>query len=314
MNTNTKNLEDSNYLLGAWGDREQKFPGWHGFSKDAVDGKQTALFFSPGTDPSALLRALASSGLKNVTTRVVHTPPFKKISTSTMVSGVSTLRPGSGVFSASSNCGQGPTGTIGAFLRPVTTKTTDPRWLLSSHHILVGATCPSGIQIRRDTGEVISTTVKSVPLQEHDNKVEAAVAQLKDSLDLTPVYPGLSITSVEPAEPVEGSTVSKLGMATGITQGEVLHSSSRFDVDLEGDGGVTEFIDQIVIRSVEGTPFLATGDSGSLVVSNGQPLGLLFAMSEGDNEEGSPFGLASPFGNVLKEVNKVVAGALQLML
>src|ERR1700746_2936733 len=155
MNTKTQNSRDNNHLLDPWKVREQKFPGWHGFSKVAGDKNYIALFFTPGTDPSDVLRTVSAH--HDVPVRVVHTPIFKKISTGPLVSGISTLRPGSGVFSSSSNCGQGPTGTIGAFLRPTTTKANDPRWLLSSHHILAGTVCQSGIEIHRDTGEVISS-------------------------------------------------------------------------------------------------------------------------------------------------------------
>jgi len=73
--------------------------------------------------------------------------------------------------------------------------------------------------------------------------------------------------------------VHKVGRTTAYTVGWVLNVDT--DITLDYDTGSYTFFNQIVVASMDDTPFCDTGDSGSLVLerSSGKAIGLLCAAS-----------------------------------
>jgi len=81
--------------------------------------------------------------------------------------------------------------------------------------------------------------------------------------------------------------------------------------------GVDRFLfqDLIVIQSLDGTfpPFGKKGDSGSLVVSEGKPVGLFFAVTEEDDSNLNSC-LAIPWDNIISAVNGLFPFRVEMML
>ena len=103
-------------------------------------------------------------------------------------------------------------------------------------------------------------------------------------------YGAPSSTSVEAAL---GAPVQKFGRTTGLTEGRVVVVNA--DVEVGYGSGVARFEDQIWVEGRK--PFLKSGDSGSLLVSDdvtASPVGLLFA----GNSSGK-FAVASPIQPIL---------------
>ena len=70
------------------------------------------------------------------------------------------------------------------------------------------------------------------------------------------------------------------------------------DITIEYDSGSFTFVDQIIIASLDGTPFCSDGDSGSLIVDRqtGSATGLLCAASD-------THGIANHITHVLAALN-----------
>ena len=95
------------------------------------------------------------------------------------------------------------------------------------------------------------------------------------------------------------ASVVKHGRTSGLTFGSVVDTS--FDGDVQYDGTVAYFEDQIVLAADAG-PFSEPGDSGSLVLdtTGPHPVGLLFA---GDDSQT----IANPIQFVLNRFGATVA-------
>lgn len=110
------------------------------------------------------------------------------------------------------------------------------------------------------------------------NRVDAALCKLDDDigyvLNYLNYYDG--VKGVNELAGV-GTLVKKLGRTTGFTNGIV--TQTNVVVDVQYDGGIVRFEDQISIEHVElGKSFSAGGDSGSIIVDeNDNAVGLLFA-------------------------------------
>lgn len=227
---------------------------------------------------------------------------------------LSPLEPGKVVFA--SGCPDACPGTIGAFLTGGNPSST---WLLSNCHILVQ--CDSQKGVKGENGFFIGSDVRPVPLTDQGNVVDAAVVKVQDTLRIRPELKGMERITDPGAGAFpdlgEETPVQKLGHATGMTSGELILRGRRIKV---GDCKCVEreFVDQLVIISAQnGEPFAAGGDSGSLVVAGGQPIGLLFAMtfkepSETNEEPLTEFFLANRWDLVIQELSNVV-GPLKLV-
>lgn len=128
------------------------------------------------------------------------------------------------------------------------------------------------------------------------NSVDAAIARaLKPSYLSTEFLPKIgNLKSGLPADPVERMKVCKVGRTTGYTEGVITDIAA--DVAVNYEIGTLVFTDQIIIRR-SGSPFSASGDSGSLIVDRNSrcPVGLLFGGS-------AAYSLANPLKEVLSRL------------
>ena len=110
------------------------------------------------------------------------------------------------------------------------------------------------------------------------NRVDAALCKLDDDIEVNLNYLDYygGVTGINELAGV-GTLVKKLGRTTGFTNGII--TQTNVVVDVQYDGGIVRFEDQISIEHVElGKSFSAGGDSGSIIVDeNDNAIGLLFA-------------------------------------
>lgn len=293
------------------------FGSWQGYGwrKEADN-----LVVSPFVDSAEILSSIEAriSALlpKSVKVEGLVMPPFQEIGSGTPKELPDAFQPGNVVIGS---CPSAHNGTIGGFL---TAQRDDSTWLLSNRHVLAG--CPSG-QLSGAHFTVLGSEVYSVPLQAKDNVVDAAVVKIEDPSRVNPRFEKLGRVA-QPnlhtmARLQEGTTVRKLGNFTGVTSGKlVLHCPK---VKVEDDAGVArEFVHQLAIVSDgHDGPFADGGDSGSLVVSGEDPIGLLFASNitnaieipEGQSLK-PPFYLANRWDIVIQKLQKVIRSPLKLML
>jgi hypothetical protein len=114
------------------------------------------------------------------------------------------------------------------------------------------------------------------------NDIDAAIA-LVGGANQTLVSPeiiDIGTPSSTPCPASLGQTVRKSGRTTEHTVGVVEDISGDFWVDYGNESAWFE--DQIVVRSIDTNPFVAPGDSGSLIVDKQmlEPVALLFAGSD----------------------------------
>lgn len=170
--------------------------------------------------------------------------------------------------------------------------------------------------------------MRSVPLRDKNNVVDAAVVKIENPSKVNPSFADLGLGRVaQPNRQVlaslrQGMTVRKFGNSTGLTSGNlVLHCPI---VKVGDDAGtVREFVHQFAIVSDGDNGLFADGgDSGSLIISGEYPIGLLFAMSlksgiEIPQEQSlkPPFYLANRWDNVIQQLSdaKIVGSPLKLM-
>ena len=131
------------------------------------------------------------------------------------------------------------------------------------------------------------------------NRVDAALGALTDPAIAAPGALTLGPFADPPVPGAVGQRVRKHGRTTAHTRGTVVDASFDGFVDY-GPAGVAWFEDQIVVEG-EGTAFAAAGDSGALVVDEGNHLlALLFA---GDDRRT----LSNPIASVLSALGMTVA-------
>ncbi|PYZ98231.1 hypothetical protein CR205_06450 [Alteribacter lacisalsi] len=115
----------------------------------------------------------------------------------------------------------------------------------------------------------------NVPLEEHDNLVDAAIAEGSlQELDREVYWSGYIKGSLQKDEVDTGLRIRKTGRTSGYTSGEVTGIEATIDVNFGGNR-TARFRDQIVT-----TPLSEGGDSGSVVTDHeNRAVGLLFAGS-----------------------------------
>src|SRR5262249_54977581 len=98
-----------------------------------------------------------------------------------------------------------------------------------------------------------------------------------------------------------GLNVQKYGRSTSLTTGAVTIVNAIVLVSYTS--GTARFVNQVIVETAK--PFLKSGDSGSLVVTNPgkSPVGLLFA---GDNS--GKLAIANPISDVLSTFSVTVDG------
>jgi hypothetical protein len=127
------------------------------------------------------------------------------------------------------------------------------------------------------------------------NRVDAALCKLDEDMGYVTSYLGFfEVKGVNELAGV-GTLVKKLGRTTGFTNGII--TQTNVVVDVQYDGGIVRFEDQISIEHVElGKSFSAGGDSGSIIVDeNDNAIGLLFAGNDVTT-------FANPIDNVMSDM------------
>lgn len=114
-----------------------------------------------------------------------------------------------------------------------------------------------------------------VPLEQHNNLVDCAIAEVEFNEVERQVYWLDTIVGWRPRMFVlPGSIIMKTGRTTGFTTGRIISVNATIDVGY-GGGRVARFRDQIITTGIS-----AGGDSGSLICSTDKvAVGLLFAGS-----------------------------------
>jgi hypothetical protein len=178
-------------------------------------------------------------------------------------------------------------GTLGSLLFSGTKK-----YILSNNHV-IGAMghATNGAAIIQpglvDNGCLPTRSVgRFVVAAAITDNVDAAIAELLPStMDPTGTILGIGLPSGEGVDPVSEMPVQKSGRSTGVTHGTIFSYPTNVNVDYSGLCRFPErkritFKNQVVIATDPGSPFAATGDSGSLLMTEDkQPVGLLFAGS-----------------------------------
>jgi hypothetical protein len=165
-------------------------------------------------------------------------------------------------------------------------------YVLSNNHVLAASNAaPIGSAILQpgpfdggvDPQDRIATLTRFIPIQmapqvpldQHNNVVDAAIGQVEFADATREVYfNGAPRAWRRKANVAVGDKIRKTGRTTNVTLGRIISVDATVDVNY-GTAGVARFHDQIVTTNIS-----AGGDSGSLVTSfDNVALGLLFAGS-----------------------------------
>lgn len=201
-------------------------------------------------------------------------------------------------------------GTLGAFVRTAEGAIA----ILSNNHVLAdenraeigdAVIQPADLDDGAEPDDVVAHLSEYVPIASSAiNRVDAAVASLIDGVDVDSAG-GLGLLGDGIVAPQDADGVEKLGRTTGRTTGRVSAFNVR-SVIVEYDISPTvRFDGQIEIQTEDGSEFSLGGDSGSLIVSEGDrvPVGLLFAGSDQGGADGGSVTYANPLDEVLAELN-----------
>lgn len=201
-------------------------------------------------------------------------------------------------------------GTLGAFV----TTADGALAILSNNHVLAdenradigdAVIQPADVDGGSAPGDTVAQLAEYVPLAPSAiNRVDAAIATLADGVQADPV--GL-LGALGPGvlAPQDAGRVEKLGRTTGRTAGLVSAFNVRSVVVEYDISPNVRFDGQIEIVTEDGSEFSRGGDSGSLIVSDGDrvPIGLLFAGSDQGGPDGGPVTYANPIEEVLAALN-----------
>ncbi len=209
------------------------------------------------------------------------------------------------------NAGECSAGTIGARV-----KDGAGVYALSNNHVYaLENNAKAGSEVlqpgRYDTGcsyspaNAIGQLSKFVPIvfsKAASNVVDAAIASVKAGAlgNSTPAN-GYGTPSATAQAASLGQPVQKYGRTTSLTTGAVVAINA--EVDVAYTTGTAHFVDQVVVEGKK--PFLKSGDSGSLLVTQtgANPIGLLFA-SGGSGK----YAFANPIGAVLTQLGVTIDG------
>lgn len=122
-----------------------------------------------------------------------------------------------------------------------------------------------------EIGEGVS--VLYIPIDPNgENLVELAIIKSKGKVDLREEIPK---EPKKPIEPKKGMKVKKIGVASGLTFGEIININATVYVKYPDIERKVKFVDQI-----KTTKMAEEGDSGSFLYTlNNEPIGLLFSIS-----------------------------------
>jgi hypothetical protein len=203
----------------------------------------------------------------------------------------STTGPGSGI-SYMFNGAQGPYGTVAAVLEDG----RGNRYALSGNHVLARNGAPlqrPGFQVI-DIGmpgpvippaEPVGSAVTFAGLV-NGSAVDCAMVKADARTQLRQRFPAqLGTVTDAIADPLFHQPVRKFGYVSGFTEGAILDQFANIQIDFGVGLGVIHFEDAaLIVSSVTGGTFATQGDSGSLVVQQGntnesgqtwEPMGLV---------------------------------------
>jgi len=266
--------------------QQRRFPHWHGFATIGETlGSTLVLLVKKNIpeDEAARLQAAFSQISDALVTEIMKTKEFR------MAGGSDPLRPGDFINAFNLRCTddkhQPCPGTVGAFFKK--SGADKPIWLLTCLHVLHAMlndedTCGGQVQV-----DVNGVTISKGPLFFDPHSLDPAAKSIdmgmtEVTMPVSAFYNGLTLQSTTPFRPPAGDLVQKLGAVSGVTCGKIVNYSNTA-VEVLACKGVRTFLyeDVIFIQSLDGKPpFAQRGDSGSLVVSTGKPVGLLFAVPE----------------------------------
>lgn len=189
-------------------------------------------------------------------------------------------------------------------------------YALSNNHVYaLENLAPIGSQVlqpgRYDTScavepaDVIGTLANFVPIvfsTSANNTVDAATAlSSTDHLGNATPTGGYGTPKSATTSPVLGAAVQKYGRTTKLTKGTITGINATVNVGY-GAAGTARFVDQIIVSA--GKPFIKSGDSGSLLVTDPgrNPVGLLFAGTS------SGTAIANPINAVLSSFSVTIDG------
>lgn len=145
-------------------------------------------------------------------------------------------------------------------------------YLASNRHVIGadgGATQPAPMH----NGEVVGEVIGAAPLTDGAT-TDLAWARINADVGTVSRVVGVSGPHGTVVTPPVGAVLTKSGVTTGVTSGSVLQVEAAVKVNY-GSGLTYTLVDQIVT-----TDMSAPGDSGSPVLLDGQPVGMLFAGSD----------------------------------
>ncbi len=201
-------------------------------------------------------------------------------------------------------------GTLGAFVQTA----ADELAVLSNNHVLadenraeIGDAIiqPADLDDGESPRDVVAALAEYVPIAPVGiNLVDCAFATLVDGVGVDPVGM-LGALGNGMVAPQDADQVQKLGRTTGLTAGRVSAFNVRSLIVEYEISPTVRFDGQIEIQAQDGGDFSLGGDSGSLIVSDGDrvPVGLLFAGSDQGGDAGGPVTYANPIAEVLAALN-----------
>jgi hypothetical protein len=211
------------------------------------------------------------------------------------------------------NAGECSAGTIGARVKD----SSGNVYALSNNHVYaLENKAPIGSQVLQpglyDTGcaynaaNVIGTLSNFSPIafsSSASNVVDAATASTTTANlgNSTPAN-GYGAPSSATQAAAIGLAVQKYGRTSSLTTGTVTAVNGIVEVGY--GAGTARFVSQVIVQSSK--PFLKSGDSGSLLVTNNaaaNPVGLLFASGSSGK-----FAVANPIGPVLSQLGVTIDG------
>ena len=193
-------------------------------------------------------------------------------------------------------------GTLGARVKDNAGKV----YVLSNYHVLFAGSGAVGDNVTQPGGldtncSISASDVIATVGSGFDNKlVDAALALIVgNSVGNATPSDGYGTPKSDPVGAVIGESVQKYGRTSSLTKGEILV------IDWSGTVGGDPYEDQIVVYSSK-KPFVKSGDSGSLVVTDpdNEPVGLLFA-----GTDSGKYGIVNEIDNVLDALGVTIDGA-----
>ncbi|MEH2460467.1 hypothetical protein [Nostoc sp.] len=206
-------------------------------------------------------------------------------------------------------------GTLGCFVQK---RGQADLLILSCNHVLANINDaqigdpiiqPAVVDDGKSETECIANLYEFIQLREDQpNLADAAIAKINAHIEIERLCPFYENNLLQPFWQKEGfeeirhSVVAKFGRSTELTFGIINAFEMERKVPYINNGNpiTVTFPNLTAIKGLDNKPFSKGGDSGSIIVNiEGEPIGLLFAGTEGDK----PISYANPIELVCQELN-----------